>query len=63
MKQRRDITPYMGSPDMGVNASLSLLKIYKRVRMIAPAHKPASRYQTRLKSSQAARRARLHIVR
>ena len=63
MKQKRDITPYMNSATIGVNASLSLLKIYKRIRTIDPAHKPCSRYQARLQSHQAERRFKLHIVR
>lgn len=63
MKPRRDITPYMGSRDPNVNASLSLLKLYKRIRMIDPTHKPGSRYQMRLKNRLAERRAKLHVVR
>jgi len=63
MKPRRDITPYMGSRDINVNASLSLLKVYKRIRSIDPAYKPGSNYQSRLKSAQAERRFKLHIVR
>ena len=63
MKPRRDITPYMGSRDPNVNASLSLLKVYKRIRTIDPEYKPGSNYRTRLKSAQAQRRAKLHIVR
>lgn len=63
MKPRHFITPYMGSRDANVNASLSLLKIYKRTRTIEPAYKPTSRYQSRLKSAQAERRFKLHIVR
>lgn len=63
MKPRRDITPYMGSSDVSVNASLTLGKLYKRIRMIDPARKPSSRYQARLKNKQAARRMRLGVVR
>lgn len=63
MKPRRDITPYMASSDNRINASITLLKVYKRIRMIDATHKPASRYQVLLKSKQAARRASLHIVR
>lgn len=63
MKPRRDITPYMGSSDMSVNASLSLGKIYKRIRSINPASKPCSRYQIRLKNKRAARRIRPGVVR
>ena len=63
MKPRRDITPYMGSRDINVNASLSLLKVYKRIRLIDPAYKPASLCQARLKNKQAERRLRLHVVR
>lgn len=63
MKPRRDITPYMGSSDMSVNASLSLGKIYKRIRSIDPAYKPSSRYQIRLKNRQAARKMKHGIVR
>lgn len=63
MKPRRFITPYMGSTSPDVNASLSLLKIYKRIRLINPAYKPGSRYQAQLKSKQAAHKVKLHIVR
>lgn len=63
MKQRRFVTPYMGSRDINVNSSLSLLKVYKRIRTIDPEYKPGSRYQARLKSAQAERRFKLHIVR
>lgn len=63
MRPRRDISPYMGSRDPNVNASLSLLKIYKLVRTIDPEYKPTSHFQARLKSKRAERRIRLHIVR
>lgn len=63
MKPKRDITPYMASSDNSINTTITLLKVYKRLRMLNPAHKPASRYQARLKNKQAARRAILHIVR
>ena len=63
MKPRRFITPYMSSVTSDVNASISLLKLYKRIRTIDPTHKPGSRYQARLKSAQAARKVKLHIVR
>ncbi|HUX89120.1 MAG TPA: hypothetical protein VMV48_00330 [Gallionellaceae bacterium] len=63
MKPRRDITPYMCSADSSINAMLTLLKVFKRIRTIDATHKPASRYQARLKSKQATRRAHLHIVR
>ena len=63
MKPRRDITPYMGSSDIGINASLTLGKLCKRIRMIDPAHKPSSRYQARLKNKLAARRMRPGVMR
>ena len=63
MRPRRDITPYMGSTDNGINASLSLAKLYKRIRLIDPTHKPSSRYQARLKNRLAARRMRSGVVR
>lgn len=63
MKPRRDITPYMGSTDNGINASLSLAKLYKRIRMYKPGYKPGSRYQARLKNRLAARRMRPGVVR
>lgn len=63
MKPRRDITPYIASADNSINASITLLKVYKRIRTIDAIYKPASRYQARIKSEQAARRASLHIVR
>jgi hypothetical protein len=63
MKPIRPIVPYMGSADINTNASLSLLKVYKRIRIFDPEYKPTSRYQARLKNKQAHRRLRLHIVR
>jgi hypothetical protein len=63
MKPIRNITPYMGSADSSVNASLTLLKVFKRIRSIDPAYTPPSRYQARIKSKQSTRRAALHIVR
>ena len=63
MKPRRDVTPYMGSSDMSTNASITLMKLYKRIRSIDSIYKPLSRYQARLKSKRASRRAALHIVR
>jgi len=63
MKPRRDITPYMGSTDNGINATLTLMKVYKRLRTIDPTYKSASRYQARLKRKHAARRMKHGIVR
>ncbi len=63
MKPRRPIVPYTGSTDISINASLSLLKIYKRLRSYDPTYKPTSLYRMRLKHRQAARRLKLHIVR
>lgn len=63
MKPRRDVAPYMGSSDMSVNASLSLGKLYKRIRSINPASKPTSRYRARLLNKQAARKMKRGIVR
>jgi len=63
MKPRRDVTPYMGSTDNSINASLSLAKLCKRIRMIDPTYKPGSRYQARLKHKLAARRMRPGVVR
>lgn len=63
MKPRRDITPYMGSTDSSINASLTLGKVFKRLRMIAPTHKPSSRYQGRLKNRLAASRMRPGVKR
>jgi hypothetical protein len=63
MKPRRDITPYMSSSDSGINASLTLSKLYKRIRLIDPGDKPSSRYQARLKHRLAARRMKRGIVR
>jgi hypothetical protein len=53
----------MASSDNSINASLSLAKLYKRIRTINPAHKPGSLYQARLKSRQAACRMRSGVVR
>lgn len=63
MKPRRDIAPYIASTNMSVNASLSLGKLYKRIRTIDPACKPSSRYRTRLLNRQAARKLKRGIVR
>jgi hypothetical protein len=63
MKPKRDITPYMGSADINMNASISLLKIYKRLRTIDPSYTPPSRCKARLQNKQATRRTALHIVR
>jgi len=63
MKPRRDVTPHMSNSDNGINASLSLAKLNKRIRMIDPTHKPGSRYQARLKHKLAARRMRPGVVR
>jgi len=63
MKPRRDLTPYMGSTENGINATLSLLKVYKRLRTISPEYKPCSKYQARLKHRQAARRMKHGIKR
>lgn len=63
MRPIRDITPHMSNPDSGINASLTLLKVFKRLRTISPTYKPSSRYQARLKNRRAARRANLHIIR
>jgi len=61
MKPRRDIAPHMGH-SISTSASLTLLKLYKRIRTIDPTYKPTSRYQARLKHTQATRRAELRIV-
>lgn len=63
MKPRRDVAPYMASADMSVNASISLRKIYKRIRLIDPTYKPSSLYQARLKNRLATRRMRPGVVR
>jgi len=57
MKPIRDLKPYMGSTDDSINASLSILKLFKRVRLFDPAYKPSSRYQARIKNRLAARKA------
>ncbi len=63
MKPRRDITPYMASVDSSTNTTLTLLKLFKRIRTIKPTQKPVSRYQSRLMQAQAVRKAKLHITR
>lgn len=63
MKPIRNLVPYMASKDASVNASLTMLKLFKRIRLLNPNYKPSSRYQMRLANKQAARRTRLHIVR
>jgi len=63
MRAKRDVTPYMGSSDIRINAALSIAKVYKRLRTINPGYKPPSRYQARLKHKQVASRPKLEIVR
>ena len=63
MKPIRDLKPYMGSADDSINASLSLLKLFKRVRLLDPAYTPSSRYQMRLKHKRAVRRMKPGVVR
>jgi hypothetical protein len=59
MRPRRDVMPYMGSSDISINASLSIGKIWKRCRLLGLKIKHGSRYQSRLKSKQAAKRVHL----
>lgn len=63
MKPRCDVSPYTASKDMDVNASLSLGKLYKRIRSINPACKPSSHYRTRFLNRQATRKMKPGIVR
>lgn len=63
MRPIRDITPHMSNSNNGINASLTLLKVFKRLRRISPAYKPSSRYQAQLKHKQATRRMKHGIVR
>lgn len=63
MKPLRPIVAYTGSTDMSINASLSRLKLYKRLRTCNPTYKPTSLYRARLRSRRAARLLRLHIKR
>lgn len=63
MKQLRAIAPYTGSSDINVNASLSLAKLFKRMRTLDPNYKPSSRYRMRLKHKLAMRRMRPGVVR
>ncbi len=62
MKPKRDVTPYMASSDSNVNASLSLLKIYKRIRLIDPTYKPASLYSIRHQCRRESTHPKLHLV-
>ncbi len=63
MRQRPPVAPYMSSAEISTNASISLGKLYKRIRAIDPAYEPPSRFQARLKSKRAALRPALRIVR
>ena len=63
MKPRRDIMPYMFSPEVAVNVSLSIMKIRKRIRLVNPTYKPSSRYQAHLKNKRATRRVSPGMVR
>jgi hypothetical protein len=53
----------MCSSDSGINASLTLAKVYKRIRAISPGYKSSSRYQARLKHRLATRRMKRGIIR
>jgi len=53
----------MSSADISTNASISLAKLYKRIRAIDPAYEPSSRFQVRMKNKRAALRPTLRIVR
>lgn len=63
MKPRPLVKPYIGSPDIDINASISLAKLFKRIRTIDPTYQPSSRYQMRLEHKRTERRLALHIVR
>jgi hypothetical protein len=63
MKAIRPISAYTGSADNSINASLTLLRVHKRIRTFDPAYKPTSRYQARLKHKRAARRMKPGVVR
>lgn len=55
MRPRRDVVPYTASTDMRVNASLTIAKLHKRIRLINPNYRPCSRYQSRIKHKRAER--------
>lgn len=61
MRPRRDIAPHMGNSDSS-NASLTLLKLYKRIRTIDPTYQPPSKYQSQRKCTKALRLVQLRIV-
>lgn len=63
MKPTPHITPYLNSTDERTNASVSLMRLYKRLRRINATYKPDSLYRQRMKNKRALRRAALHIVR
>ena len=63
MRPRRDVAPYTASANIGVNASLSIAKLYKRIRMVNPSYKPVTCYQARVKNKRALRRSKPGIVR
>lgn len=48
MKERRDIKPYMFSPDFGVNTSLTMAKIRRRILNINPSYSLNTRYQRKI---------------
>ena len=52
MKQKPDLKPYWHSADMGVNCSLTMRKIYKRIHDVNPAYKPQTRFQKAHKSKR-----------
>lgn len=63
MKPRPSFKPYMSSADIGINASITLAKLFNQIRIIDPTYKPSSRFQMRLKHKRAVRRVRLPVIR
>lgn len=63
MRPIPDIIGYGFSSDIGVNASICMLRLNKRMRQLIPGYKPTSFYQKRIKNKKAARRIGARNVR
>lgn len=63
MKPFPAIKAYAFSDDIGINASITMLRVNKRLRLRTPGYKPTSFYQKRIKNKRAARRFGTRIVR
>lgn len=63
MRPIRPVAPYLGSESDSVNASLSLAKLRRRIRLYRPTYKHTSRYQAKIAMRRAAHRMHPGVVR